>query len=63
MEPCSYAWGLNPLNQVYVFNLVKTSGKDWGTSTSLNPLNQVYVFNQQFRQQFSDWQKSQVLIP
>ena len=37
---------LNPLNQVYVFNLEKIRSKDYDKwEHSLNPLNQVYVFN------------------
>ena len=37
---------LNPLNQVYVFNAIKTvSNIAMHKAISLNPLNQVYVFN------------------
>ena len=39
--------GLNPLNQVYVFNDIKILPRcSRPDGPSLNPLNQVYVFNQ-----------------
>ena len=37
--------GLNPLNQVYVFNGAMHLPKDMHKRKCLNPLNQVYVFN------------------
>ena len=38
--------GLNPLNQVYVFNSRARGGKgSFEQISRLNPLNQVYVFN------------------
>ena len=40
--------GLNPLNQVYVFNAENGSQKLWEVIMGLNPLNQVYVFNEDF---------------
>ena len=36
---------LNPLNQVYVFNLSPLHRRHRQALESLNPLNQVYVFN------------------
>ena len=38
-------FGLNPLNQVYVFNLREYFTDDDFPLIGLNPLNQVYVFN------------------
>ena len=41
---------LNPLNQVYVFNLeLQCKTLPALLQVSLNPLNQVYVFNSSFR--------------
>ena len=40
-------FGLNPLNQVYVFNQ-KHGGYYGLRGNGLNPLNQVYVFNPTF---------------
>ena len=39
------AQGLNPLNQVYVFNATGGNMPCVDGFPSLNPLNQVYVFN------------------
>ena len=36
---------LNPLNQVYVFNMGSSGVEKMKLNDSLNPLNQVYVFN------------------
>ena len=39
-------FGLNPLNQVYVFNPSASGVRaTYSGSAGLNPLNQVYVFN------------------
>ena len=35
----------NPLNQVYVFNLLQTVKLKQIIHSGFNPLNQVYVFN------------------
>ena len=37
--------GLNPLNQVYVFNYGISNIQCVSAKRGLNPLNQVYVFN------------------
>ena len=39
----------NPLNQVYVFNVVESWENFWFSHKGLNPLNQVYVFNSRAR--------------
>ena len=40
---------LNPLNQVYVFNIYYWLSTLHDEEASLNPLNQVYVFNIRLR--------------
>ena len=55
---------LNPLNQVYVFNMLlkKSDLREYFTD-GLNPLNQVYVFNESWEEFWSSHKEEYRLNP